>query len=58
MEFCIVTVLMSMKSFRRCYVMQLYISIKMTDLTFLPVLYIWTNASILSYVKLLPYAKD
>ena len=28
------------------------------DLTFLPMLYTWTNASILSYVKMLLYAKD
>ena len=31
---------------------------KMTDLTFLPMLYIWTDASKLSYVKMLSYAKD
>ena len=33
---------------------------KMTDLTYLPMLYIWTNASVLSYMylKLLSYAKD
>ena len=29
------------------------VSIKMTDLTFLPMLYIWTDDSILSYVKML-----
>ena len=34
------------------------VSTKMTDLTFLPMLYIWTDASILSYVKMLPCAKD
>ena len=31
---------------------------KMTDLTFLPMLYTWTNASILNYVKMLSYTKD
>ena len=30
----------------------------MTDLTFLPMLYIWTNASVLGYVTMLSYAKD
>ena len=30
----------------------------MTDLTFLPMLYMWTDASILRYVKILSYAKD
>ena len=30
----------------------------MTALTFLPMLYMWTDASILSYVKMLSYAKD
>ena len=31
---------------------------KMTDLTFLLMLYIWTDASILSYVKILSCGKD
>ena len=35
-----------------------HVSTKMTDLTFLPMLYIWTDASILSYVKMFSYAKD
>ena len=30
----------------------------MIDLAFLPLLYIWTDASKLSYVKLLSYAED
>ena len=30
----------------------------LTDLTFLPMLYRWTHASILSYVKMLSCAKD
>ena len=30
----------------------------MTDLTFLPMLYIWTNDSILSYVKMLSNVQD
>ena len=30
----------------------------MTDLTFLPTLYIWTDASILSSVKMLLYVND
>ena len=30
----------------------------MACVTFLPMLYIWTDVSILSYVKMLPYAKD
>ena len=34
------------------------VSLKMTDLTFLPMLYTWTDASILRYVKMLSYAKD
>ena len=33
------------------------VSTKMTDLTFLPMLHIWTDVSILSYVKMLLYAK-
>ena len=28
------------------------------NVTFLPKLYIWTDASILSYIKMLSYAKD
>ena len=34
------------------------VSTKMINLTFLPMLHIWTDASILSYVKMLSYAKD
>ena len=34
------------------------VSTKLTDLTFLSMLYIWTDALILSYVKMLSYAKD
>ena len=30
----------------------------MTDLTFLPMLHMWTDVSILSYVKILSYAED
>ena len=31
---------------------------KMIDVTFLPMLYTWTNASILSYVTTVSYAED
>ena len=34
------------------------VSTKMADLTFLPMLYISTDDSILCYVKMLSYAKD
>ena len=34
------------------------VSTKMTDLKFLLMLYIWTNVSMLNYVKMLSYAKD
>ena len=33
------------------------VSTKMADLTFLPMLCIWTDVSILSYVKMLSYSK-
>ena len=35
----------------------LAVSTKMTNLTFLPMLYTWTCASISTYVKMLSYAK-
>ena len=34
------------------------VSTKMTDLAFLPMLYTWTNASILSHTEIFSYAKD
>ena len=34
------------------------VSTKLTDLTFLPMLCTWTDASILNHVKMLSYTKD
>ena len=45
-------------SLKRTTIKFFAVSTKIKDLTFLPMSYIWTNALILSYVKMLSYAKD